>query len=153
MRKPKKVGMDLNGMDTMRDFGVMEAQALYLMGVRPIWDRNNLAIDIELIPRAELKRPRVDVFIAMGGQYKENFPTRVELLDKAVRLASSADESDNYVRERTLENARQLQAHGMPSAQASQLAPARIFGTKQGNMSGHEHPVPDSPLRRVGQGR
>jgi cobaltochelatase CobN len=136
MRKPKKVGMDLNGMDTMRDFGVMEAQALYLMGVRPIWDRNSLAIDVELIPRAELKRARVDVFIAMGGQYKENFPTRVELLDKAVRLASAADEPDNYVRERTQENARQLQQRGMPAEQAAQLAPARIFGTKQGNMSG-----------------
>jgi len=29
----KKVGMDLNADDTMRDFGVMEAQILYLMGV------------------------------------------------------------------------------------------------------------------------
>jgi cobaltochelatase CobN len=136
MRSPKKVGMDLSGMDTMRDFGVMEAEILYLMGVRPIWDQNNLAVNVELIPRAELGRPRVDVFIAMGGQYKENFPTRVELIDKAVRLASAADELDNYVRLGTLENARQLQRRGMAAARAEQLAPARIFGTKQGNMSG-----------------
>ena len=136
MRKPKKVGMDLNGMNTMRDFGVMEAQILYLMGVRPVWDRNGLAVDVELIPRAELKRPRVDVFIAMGGQYKENFPTRVELLDKAVRLAASADEPDNSVRLGTLENQRKLVAAGVAAERAEQLAPARIFGTKQGNMSG-----------------
>jgi cobaltochelatase CobN len=136
MRSPKKVGMDLSGMDTMRDFGVMEAEILYLMGVRPIWDQNNLAVDVELISRAELGRPRIDVFIAMGGQYKENFPTRVELIDKAVRLASSVDEPDNYVRLGTIQNARQLQRGGMAAARAEQLAPARIFGTKQGNMSG-----------------
>jgi cobaltochelatase CobN len=136
VRHPKKVGMDLNGMDTMRDFGVMEAEILYLMGVRPVWDQNNLAVGVELIPRAELKRPRVDVFVAMGGQYKENFPTRVELLDKAVRLAATADEADNYVRLGTLENVRQLQRKGLSAAQAEELAPARIFGTKQGNMSG-----------------
>jgi len=134
--KTKKIGMDLNGMNTMRDFGVMEAQILYLMGVRPIWDRNNLAVDLELISRKELGRPRVDVFIAMGGQYKENFPTRVELLDRAVRLASAADEPDNHVRLGTLENQRKLRAKGLSVEQAAALAPARIFGTKQGNMSG-----------------
>lgn len=136
MRHPQKVGMDLNGMDTMRDFGVMEGQILYLLGVRPVWDRNNLAVGLELIPREELKRPRVDVFVAMGGQYKENFPTRVELIDKAVRLAAGADEPDNYVRQGTAANARRLEAAGLSPERAAALAPARVFGTKQGNMSG-----------------
>jgi len=135
-KHPKKIGFDLNGMETMRDFGVMEAQILYLMGVRPVWDRNNLAIDVELIPREELKRPRIDVFVAMGGMYKENFPTRVELLDKAVRLASSAREADNSVREGTASMESRLEAAGMAHGQALQLAGARIFGTKPGNMSG-----------------
>ncbi len=87
-KHPRKVGLDLNGMNTMRDFGVMEAQILYLLGVRPVWDRNNLAIDVELIPREELKRPRIDVFVAMGGMYKENFPTRVALLDQAMAMVA-----------------------------------------------------------------
>ena len=132
----KKVGMDLNGMDTMRDFGVMEAQILYLMGVRPVWDRNNLAIDVELIPRAQLGRPRVDVFIAMGGMYKENFPSRVELIDKAVRLASAADEPDNNVRMGTLANLHRFQQAGASEEDAKNMAFARIFGTKPGDMSG-----------------
>ena len=135
-KTPKKVGMDLNGMETMRDFGVMEAQILYLMGVRPIWDRNNLAIDVELIPREELKRPRIDVFIAMGGLYKENFPSRVELLDKAVRLATAAKEDDNLVRSGTQAVEQNLLKAGVSAEQAALLAPARIFGTKPGNMSG-----------------
>jgi cobaltochelatase CobN len=132
----RKVGMDFNGMDTMRDFGVMEAQTLYLMGVRPVWDRNGLAVDVELIPRADLKRPRIDVFLALGGLYKENFSTRVQLLDKAVRLVSQLKEVDNYVREGTLENEKQLLEKGMPAERASSLAAARIFGAKPGDMSG-----------------
>ena len=134
--KVKKLGMDLNGMDTMRDFGVMEGQILYLMGVRPVWDRNNLAVDVELIPRAELKRPRIDVFIAMGGLYKENFSTRVRLIDKAVRLVSAQCEADNHVREGTLANQKRLKEKGLPPEQAATLANARIFGTKPGDMSG-----------------
>jgi cobaltochelatase CobN len=132
----KKVGMDLNGMDTMRDFGVMESQILYLMGVRPVWDRKNLAIDVELIPRAELKRPRIDVFIAMGGSYRLNFQTRVELLDKAVRLVSAVDEPDNYVRQGTLANQRKFEQAGASAADAKAMATARIFGTKPGEGGG-----------------
>lgn len=135
-KKPTKVGIDLNGMETMRDFGVNEAQVLYLLGVRPKWDHNNLAVDVELIPRAELKHPRVDVFIAMGGQYKENFPSRVRLLDKAVRLAAAAEEVDNGVRAGSATQRAALIARGMPAAEAEALSVARIFGTKPGNMSG-----------------
>jgi cobaltochelatase CobN len=135
-RQPKKIAMDLNGMDTMRDFGVMEGQILDLLGVRPIWNRNNLVIDVELIPAAELKRPRVDVFIAMGGQYKENFPSRVTLLDKAVRLAASAPEAVNPVRDGVAAMRAGLLSKGFSTERAEQFAAARIFGTKPGNMSG-----------------
>jgi cobaltochelatase CobN len=135
-RHPRKIAVDLNGMETMRDFGVMEAQILYLLGVRPIWNRSNLVVDVELIPAEELKRPRVDVFIAMGGMYKENFPSRVALLDKAVRLAASAQEEDNAVREGVQSVEKRLLACGFSSVRAGQFAAARIFGTKPGNMSG-----------------
>ena len=131
-----KVAMDLNGMDTLRDFGVMEAQILYLIGVRPVWDHNNLAIDVELISREELKRPRIDVFCAMGGHYKENFGTRVKLIDKAIRLVSGLREDGNYLREGTLRVEAKLRERGMTEEQARALAPARIFGTKPGNVSG-----------------
>lgn len=135
-RQPKKIGMDLNGMETMRDFGVMEGQILYLLGVRPIWNQNNLVIDVELIPSEELKRPRVDVFIAMGGQYKENFPSRVVLLDKAVRLAAAAQETSNPIHDSVTDMEVRLQKKGFSSARAAQFASARIFGTKPGNMTG-----------------
>ncbi len=135
-RHPKKIALDLNGMETMRDFGVMEGQILALLGVRPVWNQNNLAIDVELIPAAELGRPRVEVFIAMGGQYKENFPSRVALLDKAVRLAAAAPENDNPVRDAVAKTHTRLLQRGFSDAKATEFAAARIFGTKPGNMSG-----------------
>lgn len=145
-KQPKKIGFDLNGMNTMRDFGVLEAQILYLLGVKPVWDQNNLVIDVELIPTEELKRARIDVFIAMGGQYKENFPSRVKLIDKAVRLVSEIDEPDNRVRKNSHAVAERLLAAGYSEAKARMLSPARIFGTKPGNMSGTNilHLVPRS---------
>jgi cobaltochelatase CobN len=133
---PKKVAFDLNGMDTMRDFGVVESQVLYLLGVRPVWDRNNLAIDVEVIRRSELKRPRIDVFLAMGGQYKENFTTRVHLMDKAVKLISSLEEDENYVRLGTERVRARLLADGTAPEKAEALSSARIFGSKPGNVSG-----------------
>ncbi len=135
-RRPEKVGIDLNGMNTMRDFGVMEGQILYLLGVEPVWDENELVIDVKLIPRQTLGRPRVDVFVALGGTYKENFPSRVKLLDKAVRLASRAEEADNQVRAGTRAQERSLVSRGFSEARAKALSFARIFGTKPGEVSG-----------------
>ncbi len=134
--KVHKAGFDLSGSSTMRDYGVTEGQILYLMGIEPIWDRNNLAIDVRLIPMTELKRPRVDVFVALGGSYKANFPSRVKLLDKAIRLASSADEQDNGVRAGTMALESALIKKGFSTDRARDLSTARIFGTKVGSMSG-----------------
>lgn len=131
-RYPRKVAFDLNGHETMRHYGVTEAEILYLLGVRPVWNENNLVIDVELIPQKELGRPRIDVFIAMGGSYRDNFPSRVRLLDKAVRLASSAQEKENYVREFSLQLEKKLFAQGYGKASARLLSQARIFGAKPG---------------------
>ncbi|WP_020468799.1 cobaltochelatase subunit CobN [Zavarzinella formosa] len=128
----KKVALDMNGHETMRDFGVTEAQALYLMGVKPVWNHNNLAVGVEIIPRAELKRPRVDVFLSIGGSMRDRFPTRVKLLDRAIRLVSELDEPDNLIRAGTQEKARELAAQGFSPEKVQLYAPARMFGGKPG---------------------
>ncbi len=45
---PTKVGFDLSSFATFRDFGVMDPQILYLLGVEPIWDDGDLVHDIRL---------------------------------------------------------------------------------------------------------
>lgn len=129
----RKVAFDMNAFETMRDYGVSESQALYLMGVRPVWDLNNLAVDVEIIPRDELKRPRVDVFIAISGTMRDNFSSRVKLLDKAIRLVSELDEPGNLVREGTQATRQSLEDRGFSPQRVAELAPARIFGARPGD--------------------
>lgn len=129
----RKVALDMNGHETIRDYGVTEAQALYLMGVRPVWDHNNLCVNVEIIPRDQLKRPRIDVFLALGGSMRDTFSSRVKLIDKAIRLVSELDEPDNFVRAGTQIKADELTNRGLPPDKVKQFAPARIFGAKPGS--------------------
>jgi len=62
---------------------------MHLLGVRPIWDHNNVVEDVELVPSSELGRPRVDVVIQAASLFRDTFPDRMKLLDKAVRLAAA----------------------------------------------------------------
>ena len=48
---------------------------------------------VEAIPLAELGRPRIDVTLRISGFFRDAFPGLVELLDDAVALAGSLDES------------------------------------------------------------
>ena len=131
-RLPHKIGIDLNGMETMRNYGVDEAQILSLLGCRPVWDENRVVVDVELIPDAELGRPRIDVFIQTAGTYRDNFPSRMELLDRAVRLASAAGGESNFVQEGTANTEASLLEHGYGPDDARNLAHARIFGQAPG---------------------
>ena len=134
-RYPRRVAFSLNAFATFQDYGVMESQILYLLGVRPVWDTNQRVRDLELIPRAELGRPRIDVFISVLGYYRDMLPSRMKLLDQAVRLVAAAkEESDNAVRENTQRIAGKLAERGLDAALADELALARIFGAPPGQV-------------------
>lgn len=132
---PTKVGFDLRSSATFRDYGVMEAQILQLMGIEPIWDERQLVNDVKLIPREQLGRPRVDVFIAAGSWYESNLPTRLNLWDKAIRLATAADEPDNPLFQNTRDLQASLAAKGVATDRAELLSHARIFGLAPGRES------------------
>ena len=135
-RYPQKVAFTLNPFATFADYGVMESQILYLLGVRPLWDARNLVGDVELIPASELGRPRIDVFISAGGYYRDMLPTRMRLLDKAVRLVAALDQRDNTVRRHSLQVREELQRQGIDPRQAETLSQARIFGVAPGQIGG-----------------
>jgi magnesium chelatase subunit H len=77
------------------------AQALWLLGVRPVRDALNRATDVEVIPLTELKRPRIDVVMTVSGIFRDLFAPTMMLLDKAVRRVAALDEpfDQNYVRQ------------------------------------------------------
>lgn len=135
-RYPEKIAFTLNSFATFQDYGVMESQILYLMGCRPVWDEKNLVADVELIPLEELRRPRIDVFIAGLAYYRDMLPTRMKLLDRAVRLVAAAEESpeQNLVRRNTLAVERQLIDSGVSAELAAIQSRGRIFGYPEGQM-------------------
>jgi cobaltochelatase CobN len=132
---PRKVGFVLWSSETVSNLGVNEAQMLYLLGVRPVWSSNGQVADVELIPSAELKRPRIDVFATVSGLYRDHFLDKILLIDKAVRLAATARESGNHVAEATAEVRKALLASGESAQTADELSTARIFSEAVGSYS------------------
>jgi cobaltochelatase CobN len=98
---PTTVGLVLWGTAAMRTSGDDAAQALALLGVRPVWDDDSGRVTgLEPVPLAELGRPRVDVTLRISGFFRDALPHAVRLLDDAVALVASLDEApeDNPVR-------------------------------------------------------
>jgi cobaltochelatase CobN len=92
---PTTVGLVLWGTAAMRTSGDDAAQALALLGVRPRWDDDSGRVTgLEPIPVAELGRPRIDVTLRISGFFRDALPHVVSLLDDAVRLVASLEESD-----------------------------------------------------------
>jgi cobaltochelatase CobN len=92
-RYPESVGLVVWGTAAMRTGGDDVAEALALLGVRPVWaEESGRVTGVELIPDAELGRPPVDVTLRISGFFRDAFPHLVHLLDDAVRLAGVDDD-------------------------------------------------------------
>ena len=102
---PRAMALVLWGLDNIKTQGEGVAQALWLLGVRPVRDGLNRVTQVAAIPLAELKRPRIDVVMTVSGIFRDLFSPTVELLDKAVRLVAELDEPAelNYVRRNVME--------------------------------------------------
>lgn len=131
-RYPDKIAFSLNSFSSYRDYGVIESQIFYLLGVRPVWDAKRLVEDVEVIPASELGRPRIDVFLSARSYYRDQLPTRMHLIDKAIRMVADLDEPDNRVRENSRRVETELVQRGLEPARARLLSRARMFGSPPG---------------------
>lgn len=130
---PSKVTINLWTVECIRNEGTMEAQALNLLGVRPIYNTANQVVDLELIPKNELERPRIDVVFAPSGLYRDIFPELMALLDKAISLVRNADEDGNFVREHILQSESIIKELGVSNdSLAQRIASVRLFTTPSG---------------------
>ena len=104
-RYPQAMGLVLWGLDNIKTQGEGVAQALWLLGVRPVRDGLNRTTNVSAIPLRELNRPRIDVVMTISGIFRDLFSPTVQLLDKAVRLVAALDEPGemNFVRKHVLE--------------------------------------------------
>ncbi|MBI2306389.1 MAG: cobaltochelatase subunit CobN [Rhodocyclales bacterium] len=131
-RTPKKLAFSLWSVETMRHQGMLEAQALWTMGVEPVWDQGGRVVDVKMVPREKLGRPRVDVVLSATGLYRDHFPNALKQLAKAVELAARANEADNPMYENSRAIAARLMKQGLPATAAVKAAETRIFSSESG---------------------
>ena len=107
------------GTANMRTGGDDIAQALALMGVKPVWDAQNRRVTgFEIIPATALGRPRVDVTLRISGFFRDAFPGLIALVDSAARAVQALDEPDDV-------NPAAARARAGEGA-------ARVYGSKPG---------------------
>ena len=124
---PRSVGITVWGTSAMRTQGDDLAEILALLGVRPTWDAASRRVTgFEIVPLAELARPRIDVTVRISGFFRDAFPHVISLIDDAIQAVAQLDESDedNYIRAHTRTDE---QGHG-----DRRRATTRIFGSKPG---------------------
>ncbi|QND19900.1 cobaltochelatase subunit CobN [Rhizobium leguminosarum bv. viciae] len=132
---PVSFGLTAWGTSNMRTGGDDIAQALALIGVKPLWDMSSRRVTgYEIIPPAMLGRPRVDVTLRISGFFRDAFPEQIALFDKAIRAvgALEEDEADNPIATRMRGEAARLGAAGLDEVSAKRRAGYRVFGSKPG---------------------
>ncbi len=125
---PRAMALVLWGLDNIKTQGEGVAQALWLLGVKPVRDSMNRATAVEVIPLEELQRPRIDVVMTVSGIFRDLFGATINLLDKAVRAVAELDEpfEMNYVRRHVVEQMSE-------SSCSFDEARVRVFSNAPGN--------------------
>lgn len=132
---PESIALSLWGTPALRNGGDDIAQALALIGVRPLWEAETRAArGLEVIPLSELGRPRIDVTLRVSGFFRDAFPALMQLFDDAVQRVVLLDETaeQNFLRKHWLIEAATLQSQGQDHDAALRQASYRVFSTKPG---------------------
>lgn len=132
---PRRVALSAWGTANMRTGGEDVAQALALLGCRPVWEEaTGRVTGVEVLPASVLGRPRVDVLFRVSGFFRDAFPAQIELLDDAVRAVADLDEPPelNPLAAAAREERALFEARGLDPREARRLATLRIFGSQPG---------------------
>jgi magnesium chelatase subunit H len=89
---PETIAQVLWGLDTIKTKGEAVATVMHFIGARPAYDGQGKIGHYELIPLAELGRPRIDVVLNLSPVFRDTFEVVMDYLDKVIRAAAAADE-------------------------------------------------------------
>ena len=131
----RQLGLSMWGTATMRTGGDDMAQALALMGVRPVWQAGSQRVErFEVLPLEQLGRPRVDVTLRVSGFFRDAFSNLIRLFDDAVQAVVDLDEPEdmNPLSARVWRESLTLQDSGLDEHEARKQAGWRVFGSKPG---------------------
>ncbi|TPW30423.1 magnesium chelatase subunit H [Pararhizobium mangrovi] len=136
---PETVAMVLWGTDNLKNEGGPLAQAMALMGARPRCDGFGRLAGAELIPLADLGRPRIDVLVTVSGIFRDLLPLQTRLLAEAAFMAASVDEPEaqNFVRKHAL-------AYAATEGCDFETAALRVFSNAEGAYGSNVNMLVDS---------
>lgn len=125
---PENVAFYWMAGDIMASDGEMFAEMLWLIGVRPVWQKNGQVRSFEIIPLSKLGHPRIDITVRTTGILRDNFANCYELLDEAVQAVAALDEPEdkNFVR-------RHVQKSMAEEGSVFRNATLRIFSSRPGS--------------------
>jgi len=130
---PDKIGLVFFSIELHRNEGTQAGTALYLMGMKPVWDTNNKVIGVEPIPGKLLGRPRIDVHMQTSGLFRDSFPNVILLLDEAVRKASQLKDVENFIAKHSQKIKGYLVEKGYSEEEAENLSKIRVFSARPGS--------------------
>ncbi len=139
-RLPRSVALVLWGSDNIKTDGGPIAQALALMGARPRFDAYGRLCGADLIPLAQLGRPRIDVLMTLSGIFRDLLPLQTKMLAEAAwKCATAEDEplSQNFIRAHALAY---MDAQGVDMETAS----LRVFSNAEGAYGSNVNQLVDS---------
>ncbi|MEA1968553.1 MAG: cobaltochelatase subunit CobN [Thermodesulfobacteriota bacterium] len=129
---PKQVGIILWSVETIRNEGINSATALFLMGMKPVWDKRDKIINIKPIQGKELLRPRIDVLLQMSGLFRDTFPIVALMLDRAVKKAALLTDIKNYIAQNSAAIKAGLIKKGYSPENAEKYSTIRVFSAQPG---------------------
>jgi cobaltochelatase CobN len=132
---PKSLVLTCWGTANMRTGGDDIAQALALIGAKPVWQQGSGRVTgFEVLKLSELGRPRIDVTLRVSGFFRDAFPHQMDLFDSAVRAVGALEEPDdaNPLAARMRTDRDKFLADGLTADEAERKAGYRVFGSKPG---------------------
>lgn len=132
---PNSITMVIYGGEAMKTNGEDIAEAMYLMGVEPIWlENSDKVIGIRVIPLDELNRPRIDVVLRITGLFRDTFPNIINLMENSVNLIAQLNENpeDNYLKKNIESEIIELIEKGVTKEKAKYFSKMRVFGCPPG---------------------
>ena len=136
---PRTVALVLWGSDNIKSDGAPLAQALALMGARPRFDSFGRLSGADLVPLAELGRPRIDVIMTLSGIFRDLLPLQTRMLAEAALKAATADEPAemNFIRAHALDYAASMDVD-------IETAALRVFSNAEGAYGSNVNMLVDS---------
>jgi len=144
---PEKIGLVFWSIELQRNEGTQVGTALHLLGMKPVWDKNNKVTGVESIPGAVLGRPRIDVHMQISGLFRDCYPNVILLLDEAVRMAGRLQDVENFVAVHNRKIKDYLLNKGYSEKDAENLSSIRVFSNEPGSYGNTiEDLIPNSGL-------